>query len=276
MSIAVEPPSQSPSRFSIASADAYERGVGSWSRALAPRFVAFCEPVAGRVLDVGCGTGILTERLLAREDVAAVAGIDVNADLLAHARQRIRDPRATFGIADAARLPFAAAAFDHALMLLVVNFVSDRIGAVREARRVVRPGGTVAATIWDFRGGFMYSRFAWDVAAARDPAAAAGRDALLRSPFMRPGSLAALWREAGLTSVREDSLAIEIAFDRFDHYWQTVIGSGQTFAQYFAKLAPNAQDALRDAVRATYLVGDDDGPRSWATRAFAVAGRAPG
>jgi len=276
MSVAVDPPSQSPSRFSVASADAYERGVGRWSRTLAPHFVAFCEPVAGRVLDVGCGTGVLAERLLAHRDVTAVAGIDVSADLLAVARQRIRDPRATFGIADAARLPFAAASFDHALMLLVVNFVADRIGAVREARRVVRPGGSVAATIWDFRGGFMYSRFAWDTAAARDPAAMPGRDALLRSPLLRPGGLAALWREAGLEAVRDGALAIEIAFDRFDHYWQTVVGSGQTFAQYFAKLAPDAQDELREAVRAAYLAGDEDGPRSWATRAFAVAGRVPG
>lgn len=270
------PGAPSVSRFTIASADAYERGVGVWSRALAPGFVAFCAPVAGRVLDVGCGTGILTERLLARSDVRAVAGIDVNPELLASARQRIDGPRASFALADAARLPFAGATFDHALMLLVVNFVADRLGCVREAARVVRPGGSVAATIWDFRGGFMFTRFAWDLAAARDPAEVEGRDALLRSPFMRRGSLAALWREAGLAAVREGTLAIEIAFERFDHYWQTVVGSGQTFARYFATLPPDARAALRDTVRAAYLVGDDDGPRSWATRAFAVSGTVPG
>ena len=269
------PPERPAVRFSITGADAYERGIGHWSRALAPSFVAFCGPVAGSILDIGCGTGVLTERLLGCARVEAVAGIDVNVELLARARASITDPRVRFSLADAARLPFAGASFDHALSLLVVNFLPARLASIREAMRVTRPGGTVAAAIWDFRGGFMYTRFAWDIAAAMDPASAKERDALLRSPFLRPDGLANLWRDAGLVGIRTVSLGIEIAFECFDDYWQTLIGGGQTFSRHFNALPALAQARLRDAVRAAYLVGDEDGPRSWGARAFAVAGRVP-
>jgi SAM-dependent methyltransferase len=260
-------------RFTIAGTDAYEPAVGRWSRRLAPLFADFCAPVAGRVLDVGCGTGILTAELLRRGDVAAVAGIDVSAELVASARAAIPDPRASFQLADAAALPFADASFDHALSLLVVNFLDDRPGSVREAIRVTRPGGTVAATVWDMRGGFVYARLPWDVAAARDPAAAGERDRQLRTRFLRPGSLAALWSDAGLADIRTASLAVDITYADFADFWEPLLASGQTFARYLGALAAPAQAELEAAIRAAYLVGDIDGPRSYAARAFAVAGR---
>jgi SAM-dependent methyltransferase len=264
------------SKFSVAGADAYERGIGRWSRRLAPAFLDFCGPVAGRVLDIGCGTGILVESLLGHGSVTGVVGIDVSDPLLAQARADIADPRASFEHADAAALPCADRSFDHALSLLVVNFLADRPASLREARRVTRAGGTVAAAIWDFRGGFMYTRFAWDIAAALDPAAAAERDKLLQTRFLRPGSLEALWTEAGFVDVRGRSLAVDMTFSGFDDYWQPLLAAGQTFGRYFDALPAAAQSRTHDAVRAAFLVGDDDGPRSFAARAFAVSGRVPG
>ncbi len=262
-------------RFAIAGADSYERSVGRWSRRLARPFLDFCGPLAGSILDVGCGTGILTECVLRAPAVRAVAGVDILAPLLERARASTRDPRATFSVADVACLPFPDRSFDHTLSLLVMNFLADRRASVREAMRVTRPGGTVAATVWDMRGGLMYARFAWDIAAALDPVAAQKRDALLRTPFLRPGSLEALWREAGLADVRAASLAVDVTYDDFDDYWQPLSENGQTFSQYYTALPTELQARLRDTVRAAYLVGDDDGPRSFAARAFAVAGRVP-
>lgn len=262
-------------RFNVAGPAAYETGVGRWSRRLAPLFVDFCGPLAGSVLDLGCGTGILTGRLLRESAVTSVTGIDILPSLIASARDAVRDPRASFGRADAATLSFADCSFHHALSLLVVNFLADRQACVREAMRVTRPGGTVAATVWDLRGGFAYSRFAWDIASAQDAAATAERDALFGTPFLRPGSLAALWADAGLADVRSAALHIDMTYADFADYWQPLTASGQTFARYFAALPPARQAMLRDTVRAAWLVGDDDGPRSYVARAFAVAGRVP-
>lgn len=125
-------------RFSVTGADAYERGIGRWSRRLVPAFLDFSGNVAGRVLDIGCGTGILAEALLARGDVTEVVGIDINDPLLERARAAVVDPRAGFERVDAARLPYADASFDHALSLLVVNFLEERKASVREAMRVVQ------------------------------------------------------------------------------------------------------------------------------------------
>jgi len=141
--------------------------------------------------------------------------------------------------------------------------------------RVTRAGGTVAATIWDMPGGFMYARFAWDIAAVLDPVAATERDKLFQTRFLRPGSLEALWTESGLIEVRGQSLAIDMTFSDFDDYWQPLLDAGQTFSRYFGALPAAAQSRTYEAVRAAFLVADDDGPRSFAARAFAVAGRVP-
>jgi SAM-dependent methyltransferase len=263
-------------KFSVAGAQAYERGIGRWSRRLAPEFLDFCEPVSGRVLDVGCGTGILTESLLARAGVTGVVGIDISDPLLAQARAEVADPRASFDRVDAAALPYVGNGFDHALSMLVVNFLDDRPASVREAMRVTKAGGTVAAAIWDMRGGFMYARFAWDIAAALDPAAAAERDKLFHTRFLRRGSLEALWADVGLVDVRGQSLVIDMTFANFDDYWQPLLGTDQTFSKYFGGLSAAARSRTYDAVRAAFLVGDDDSPRSFAARAFAVRGRVPG
>ncbi len=262
-------------RFSVASADAYQRGIGRWSRRLAPAFLAFCGPLAGRVLDIGCGTGILTGSLLAQGGVTGVVGIDIGEPLLARARLDIADPRAAFDNADAAALPYADDHFDHAVSMLVVNFLEDRQASLREARRVTRAGGTVAAAVWDMRGGFMYARFAWDIAAALDADAAAERDKLFKTRFLRPGSLEALWGDTGLADVQGESLAIDMTFSDFDDYWQPLIAAGQTFSKYYGTLSAAARSRTYDAVRAAFLVGDDDGPRSFGARAFAVRGRVP-
>jgi SAM-dependent methyltransferase len=264
------------SRFTVAGAEGYERGVGRWSRRLVPAFVEFCGPVAGRILDIGCGTGILTESLLARGSVSAVVGVDIAGSLLARARADNVDPRASFVRADAASLPHASASFDHSLSLLVVNFLEDRTACLREAMRVTRAGGTIAAAVWDFRGGFAYTRLAWDIAAALDPIAATERDKLLRTRFLRPGSLETLWTQSGLVDIRCRSLAMDMTFADFNDYWRPLLDAGQGFSRYFGALSAAAQSRVCEAVRAAFLVGDDDGPRSFAARAFAISGRVPG
>jgi hypothetical protein len=137
--------------------------------------------------------------------------------------------------------------------------------------RVARPGGTVAAAVWDFRGGVPHARMAQDTAAALDEGAAAFRARFHAGLGLRPGELAGLWRRMGLSGVREAELTIRMEFAGFADYWGP-LSEGNTFGTCFRELPPERQALIRDKVEAAYLSGEPDGPRSFAATAWAVAG----
>ncbi|HTW84179.1 MAG TPA: bifunctional demethylmenaquinone methyltransferase/2-methoxy-6-polyprenyl-1,4-benzoquinol methylase UbiE [Candidatus Sulfotelmatobacter sp.] len=101
-------------------------------------------PHGGSVLDLCCGTGDLVFHLLRSDPSLRVTGIDFTGAMLDGARRRARsaDPhgRASFVEGDVTALPFADASFDGATMGLSLRNVVDIVGALREARRVLRPG----------------------------------------------------------------------------------------------------------------------------------------
>lgn len=99
-----------------------------------------------RVLDVGCGTGVLA-RAAARRVTAggSVAGLDVNEDMLAIAR---RCDDVAWHVGAAEELPFADASFDRVVSQFAAMFFIDRSAAVHDMARVVRSGGTVTIATW--------------------------------------------------------------------------------------------------------------------------------
>ena len=132
----------------------YERLMGRWSRMVAEAFLEWIEaPKNVRWLDVGCGNGAFTEEVIARCAPAAVIAVDPSEDQLAYARTRTAASMADFRTGDAQTLPFADNSFDVAAMALVISFLPDPGRAVAEMARVVRPGGSVAAYMWDVPGG---------------------------------------------------------------------------------------------------------------------------
>lgn len=141
------------SSFNVHHAAGYEQLMGRWSQKLAPLFIDFAGLADGeKILDVGCGTGSLTFALVKAADLREVAAIDFSAVFVEEAIRRNADPRIKIRQADACALPFEGGAFDRALALLVLHFVPEAGKAVAEMRRVVRPGGVVAATVWDHLG----------------------------------------------------------------------------------------------------------------------------
>ena len=158
--------------------DAYEAYVGRWSRPLAEAFLAwFAAPAAGRWLDVGCGTGALTEAVLDATDPIAVVGIDPSPEFLGDAQRRIADPRARFEVGDARALPVMSDDYDAVVAGLVLHFIPDPAPAVAEMVRAARPGGAVGAYVWDYHGQMQRAQYFWDAVAVTDAAAASPRSA---------------------------------------------------------------------------------------------------
>jgi SAM-dependent methyltransferase len=251
---------------------AYERFLGRWTARLAESFCDFARlPPAGKLLDVGCGTGSLALALASRRK-DPVAAIDLAEPYVTFARGRAGAERIAFEIGDIRHLPFADGSFAGALAQLVLNFVGDPLAVAAEMRRVTRRGGVLGAAVWDFRGGLVYQRLFWDTAAGVDPGAAPARDRLFSHPLAKAEGLAELWRGAGLTDVETGSLTIRMEYLGFDDYWEPLLLGQGPVGTYVQGLALELQGLVKERVRGAYLSGSPDGPRSLTATAWAVRG----
>jgi SAM-dependent methyltransferase len=260
------------SRYTANNAADYERLMGRWSRGLAATFLEFLDiaPQA-RVIDVGCGTGSLAWALTGRAAAASVVGIDLSPAFIGFAASRREgEPGPAFAVADAQRLPIADAACDAALSLLALNFVGQPERAVAEMARVVRPGGTVGAAVWDFTGGLVYQRLFWDTAAALDAKADLARARHYGHRLTRPGALGRAFAESGLTGIAEASLTMRMEFQCFRDYWEPIAEAQGPLGDYVRSTEPGLLERIAAGVRAAYLSGAEDGPRSLVASAFAA------
>jgi SAM-dependent methyltransferase len=255
------------------SASAYEAYIGRWSRLLAPRFLAWAGvPRGAAVLDVGSGSGALSAALLALAP-SRLEGIDRSEAYVAATQSELGPKGARFQVADAMALPHPDGTFDAAVSGLVLNFVPDPAKAAGEMRRVVRPGGLVAAYVWDYEGRMEMVRTFWEQAVALDPAAARHHEGA-RFPLCQPGPLQALFEGAGLEAVRTAPLDQPTVFRDFDDYWGPFLGGQGPAAGYAMALPEERRAALRERLRAT-LPAQPDGRIALVARAWAVRGRVP-
>jgi SAM-dependent methyltransferase len=256
---------------SWANAEAYERFMGRWSRRLAPLLVEFAGVQDGdRVLDVGCGTGSLVSVLVGLLPRSEVVGIDPASTSIEYATRQLAGPWVRFEVADAQNLPYPDASFDQCLSLLVVNHVPDASRVVSEMRRVTRPGGRVAAAVWDYGDGMSMLRIFWDEVVALDPAAQRLHQGQM--PLCRKGELAALWTKSGLQQVEETALVISMSFRSFEDYWSPFLAGVSVSGAYISNLPAVGQQRLRDRLREKLLGGKPDQPFTLQARAWAVRG----
>lgn len=260
--------------MSFFNAEGYERLMGRWSRRLAPHLLEF----AGindndHILDVGSGTGSLAMAVVDATLHPEVVGIEPSAAYVEYARKRTADPRVLFDVGDAQNLPYPDASFDKSLALLVINFIPNARRAVAEMRRVTRPGGMVAAAVWDYSEGMTMLRTFWDAAVALDLAAEPRHEGHM--PYCRKGQLSALWTARGLLQVEETGLVIQLDFASFEDFWQPFLTGQGPSGSYVTSLPRDRQSALRERLRKELLGTKPDAPFTLQARAWAARGTVP-
>lgn len=264
------------SSFNVHNAAGYEQLMGRWSVKLAPLFIDFAQVANGeKILDVGCGTGSLTFALARTPGLAEIAAIDYSPVFVEEAIRRNTDPRVKIEQADACSLPFEGSTFDRALALLVLHFVPEASKAVAEMRRVVRPGGVVAAAVWDHLGGMPGMRMMVDTVAALSEGGRQLRARYCFQPMMQPGEMKQTFVEQGLADVTETQLMVRMDYKNFDDYWAPIAAGEGPLGKYVAPLDAAERARTDAAVRDAYEAGQPDGPRSFANVAWACRGRVP-
>jgi SAM-dependent methyltransferase len=228
-------------RTFLTTGNAYDLFMGRYSRPLGVEFADSVGIVAGMsALDVGCGPGALTSVLVERLGVGSVFGVDPSPPFVAECKAR--HPGVVVKAGRAEEIPFADAFVDVAMAQLVLHFVSDPVVAAAEMRRVVRPGGTVAACVWDFAKEMEMLRLFWDSALAVDPNAP---DEARTLRFGGEGEIAELFGRTGLVDVEETTLTVTSTYVSFEELWEGFLGGIGPAGAFCLSLTDDARAAVR-------------------------------
>jgi ubiquinone/menaquinone biosynthesis C-methylase UbiE len=251
---------------------AYERFVGHWGRAAGAIFLEWVAPPRDACwLDVGCGTGLFTELILDTRFPAAVFAIDQAKAQIDYARRKPTTQRADFRVGDAHVLPFPDATFDVVASALVINFISDRPRALSEMRRVARPGGIVAAYVWDFTPELSPSgpfRLGMRQIVADMPTLPGTEDSCL-------GALRSLFGHAGLEEIATRTIDVTVSFPDFEEFWLAQTPSYSPTTKMIAAMTETDRMRLIASVQGRLPVRPD-GRIEYSARANAIRARVPG
>lgn len=250
-----------------APAEQYDRSMGRYAPTLAVALADAVGVTSGmRVLDVGCGPGGLTSELVARVGAANVAAIDPAAQFAETCRER--HPGADVRVGAAEHLPWTTGEFDAVLSQLVIGFMRDPDRGVAEMRRVTRPGGTVAACMWDTAtGGMTMLRIFWSAVRSLDPDAEGER----RMAGTVEGDIAERFSRAGLIDVQGGALDAAADYGGFEDFWKPFTFAVGPAGQHLASLSEEQRTGVREACRAAL----PDGQFSLDARAWYAHGTVP-
>jgi SAM-dependent methyltransferase len=251
-----------------ASGDVYEHFMGRWSEQVASLFLNRLEATANTTwLDVGCGTGALARVIAADVQPDEIIGVDLSFDFVQYAMQK---SHAQFVNASALALPLANERFDFVVSGLALNFIPTPEQALSEFMRTVKPGGIVAAYVWDYAGKMEFLRYLWDAALELNPNSKIVHEGY-RFPICHPEPLQKLWQNAGLQNISVQSLDAVTTFKDFDSYWQAFTVGNFPAPQYASSLDDESRAELRKRLLET-VPTEADGSIKLIARAWAVSG----
>ena len=253
------------------SCDSYEYYMGRWSRLVAESFIEWLSPSSGmKWLDIGCGSGALSEAIIYNHEPKVLTAIDQSEDFVSTAQNRLSS-RVQCIVGNALSLPLGNSSVNIAVSRLVLNFIPEPEKALSEMRRVTDAGGTVVVYIWDYAGKVDFLRHFWD-AAVDIKSEALNLHESNRFPDSSAEALKRLFEKAGFVDIETTSIEITNYFRDFDDYWKPFLGGQGPAPSFVLSLNEDENNKLRHTLKLR-LPTQQDGSISMVARAWAAKGQ---
>ena len=222
----------------------YEQMMGVWSQLVGTHFLEWLDPSGGlNWIDIGCGSGAFTAQVTELCFPNHLLGIDPSEAQIEFARNRSIKHPVTFQTGDAMSLQCVDNSMDIATMALVLFFVPDPEKTLAEMKRVAKPGGIIAAYVWDIFGGGM-------------PLAPLHRELQKRkieyqlppkAEVSKKDELKRLWNDTDLKLIECKQISVTRQFENFEEFWN-ITSSSHSMSLVFKKLTPKLVSDIRLSV----------------------------
>ncbi len=250
--------------------DPYEYFMGRWSKLMASEFLSWLNmPSLSSCLEIGCGTGALSEAIYKYSEPKQFCSIDPSEGFINKAKERLQG-KGEFIVGNVSELPFENNVFDIIVSGITLNFFPDLEGALAEMKRVSKPKGVIAAYVWDYADRMDFLRLFWDAAYQINPDSHK-LDEGIRFPICNTDNLRSAFLEAGLSDIETTYLDINTIFRNFEDYWNPFLGGQGPAPSYLASLNEDLQEKLKNNIHRK-LVIKSDGSIKLLARAIAIRG----